>query len=1240
MSGYIEQLKEKRARWVTTNKENDFEDGITSLLTELYPDNAHFIYELLQNAEDTGAKKVSFELKRNELIFIHNGDKLFCDNDIEAITNIGKGTKKDDVNKIGKFGVGFKSVFSYTKSPSIYSGEYNFKITDLVVPKLIEPIIKKSTETVFIFPFNNESKTKNKAYDEIKEGLYNINRTTLLFLKSILQIEIKISDESYTITKHTDTVNKIATITNTKLNRKTKFLVFNKPLPNEGKLYVSIAFKLTRDKKTKIEKVVIDNESKVSIFFPAEKETSNLKFHIHAPFASTVARDSITDRKENKELVELIADLLCEATEWAKFNGFLDDNFLRCLPIEDDNLSEFYKPIQSKITNLFNTEPFLLCDNNEYHPAKNCWQTTNRIKEVISTQDLKILQTGRIKNDCFWTSKPFQRNASGRVNSFLKSLKLNSYSEDDFEKQILSLSEHFVEHSFDIIKELKNWKDEFGWLSKEFSSVIKDALKSKQSKQEITSNLFWLFENETESYIHSYYYQRSTEIKNIIRSNYSHYVLTNFLTNKSDEWLKGFYELIYKVIDVDDEYYDYDDTDSEYNDLRMFVRLNNKEFNFSKSECFFPSKTNLNSIKTFIISTGIYDENQNKKKESKSKKFLKNILGVKEISIEDEVNHILKRYEEGRETKYHDNILHLKLFFKFLKDNKSNFDEELFANKPFLINSDNVLTKPSLILIDEPIEQTSLVKLADKNYKSLHSFYFETERNISIKKFKEFLSAVGCNFTLPIKNKSDDPRIKEKLGNNERETYYGKNENFYLPIHRPFKKPKIKTSLIIWNELSKLQDVSCFDAIYKANGSSVTRTCDSDVIEELQENAWIPNSNGEFFKPQDITEDTLHQNFKINDQNGWLSRINFGQNAIKNQKLENVKEEIKEHTGYSLSTLEEAHKVGITEEEISKLIQDKKRKKIDLKDGIKNHNRNIDSDNSSLNPSIVSNAEKYREKAQQQLYENINRSENNHKSYNYSKKVKIGKSETLEFLKKQYQGHCQICGFTFSQTGNKGNYFEMFDWLSEKISNQETNIIEVGTSLSLCSRCHSILKHGDFGADFLDSIQEIEKSDYKNFAECFELVVNEKDIPEVFEFIEMDMYKLPIRKLNQEENIFFSEEHFIHFHNVLTLHENNQDQDFEEQVTEQENITIIKDELPEVETKKVVEIGSFVTVQYSNTNNPLRLKMVAKAQNTKDKNGTNLISIHSPFGKKIMGKPEGYRFEMGKNLVEILSIDK
>ena len=76
----------------------------------------HFVYELLQNADDALATEVCFELFSDKLIFYHNGSKDFSLKDIISITGVGNSTKKDS-GSVGKFGVGFKSVFAITDTP-------------------------------------------------------------------------------------------------------------------------------------------------------------------------------------------------------------------------------------------------------------------------------------------------------------------------------------------------------------------------------------------------------------------------------------------------------------------------------------------------------------------------------------------------------------------------------------------------------------------------------------------------------------------------------------------------------------------------------------------------------------------------------------------------------------------------------------------------------------------------------------------------------------------------------------------------------------------------------------------------------------------------------------------------------------------------------------------------------------------------------------------------------------------
>ncbi len=151
--------------------------------------------------------------------------------------------------------------------------------------------------------------------------------------------------------------------------------------------------------------------------------------------------------------------------------------------------------------------------------------------------------------------------------------------------------------------------------------------------------------------------------------------------------------------------------------------------------------------------------------------------------------------------------------------------------------------------------------------------------------------------------------------------------------------------------------------------------------------------------------------------------------------------------------------------------------------------------------------------------------------------IKLGKEETKNFLRNQYLGCCQICGFTFKQKNDGSKYFELFDWFSEKITKQKLDIIEAGSSLCLCANCHSSLKYGDFKPKFIKELENynLQELNFNIFCEITTKSKQDLEIPKCFDFIEMDMYKVAIRLLNQDKYIFYTEEHFLHFYNLLTM---------------------------------------------------------------------------------------------------------
>src|SRR5881394_3965030 len=77
------------------------------LLANRYDDRTHFLYELLQNAEDAlaeraeepGRRSVHFEMKGQQLLMRHFG-KLFDEKDVRGICGIAESSKDADLTAI------------------------------------------------------------------------------------------------------------------------------------------------------------------------------------------------------------------------------------------------------------------------------------------------------------------------------------------------------------------------------------------------------------------------------------------------------------------------------------------------------------------------------------------------------------------------------------------------------------------------------------------------------------------------------------------------------------------------------------------------------------------------------------------------------------------------------------------------------------------------------------------------------------------------------------------------------------------------------------------------------------------------------------------------------------------------------------------------------------------------------------------------------------------------------------
>ena len=360
---YLLKLTEQRRKHLQSCHEN--EDESHKLVTNLYSDKFHFIYELLQNADDAQASEISFTLRPEALEIRHNG-KLFDYNDVYSITTIGSSTKAEDINLIGKFGAGFKSVFAVTKTPYIHSGAYHFKIVDLIVPEQVEPLDIEGQYTTIKLPFNHDKMSSDDAYAGISRILEKeLKSESLLFLRNIKKISWQTTSNTGDYSVEIDRTRAKLIARLDQQEHVTDYLMFEKDIEIDSKsLKIVIAYQIFKGAITPTA------DDKLFVFFPT-KETIGLKFLIHAPYKTTPNRETIdfTD-EQNKTITEELSTLIAERIQATKEADLLSVDFLNLLPINSDNDHLLYSSAFKKVKLALTTNELLPTADGDYVNAE------------------------------------------------------------------------------------------------------------------------------------------------------------------------------------------------------------------------------------------------------------------------------------------------------------------------------------------------------------------------------------------------------------------------------------------------------------------------------------------------------------------------------------------------------------------------------------------------------------------------------------------------------------------------------------------------------------------------------------------------------------------------------------------------------------------------------------------------------------------------------------------------------
>lgn len=354
----FEKLSEDRKESATILEKESMK-GVRTSVVEKYSDQAHFIYELIQNADDVFATEARFELFEDKLVFIHNGTRHFkitdVDNetedtkrgtlgDLNSITSIANSNKNQA--SIGKFGVGFKAVFQYTTTPYIYDPNLAFKIERFIVPVLIQGDcdLRAKNETAFVFPFNHPNRDAQLAYKDILNKLESLVFPTL-FMKNLKKVIYRSGDIQGEYVKKVKSGLALEGTLAQKLEfvsgrQKEKNMMWLFTRETEEKYRYSCGFLVDKDGK------LVHSDYYAFCFFPTKKET-NLNFIINAPFLLTDSREGIKAFDDhNINMIKLLADLAADCFIYLRDIGIeenvkiIDDEILDYLPIKE----ELYTP--------------------------------------------------------------------------------------------------------------------------------------------------------------------------------------------------------------------------------------------------------------------------------------------------------------------------------------------------------------------------------------------------------------------------------------------------------------------------------------------------------------------------------------------------------------------------------------------------------------------------------------------------------------------------------------------------------------------------------------------------------------------------------------------------------------------------------------------------------------------------------------------------------------------------------
>ena len=389
---------------------------IEHLSEGLYSKDVHFIFELIQNAEDNHYARgvdptLSFHLTSDDptctsgaegALIIENNEIGFQPDNIDAICDVGQSTKTKQEGYIGEKGIGFKSVFQVTSNPHVFSNGYSIRLPEsdsltalgYIVPVWVDRIPPRINGgcTTIILPL------KPGCFSELSNSLRSVAAETILFLKKLKSLSIQI-DGAYqcTVIKEDSAAPLVHLLC--------EIVADSEAVPSPGESYWVKTLTFQRPPEisaAKREKIVerditvalplsqtVDSRGDIYAYLPV-LTGSGLPFLVNADFLLTSSREGIKeDEPWNHWLRDCIAPCFVEA-----FLGLLVEReyryqAYRFLPLLADNdRPEFFEEVATGIHESLKTTAVIVRHHgDELMTPDDARRADQQFRELFSSED-------------------------------------------------------------------------------------------------------------------------------------------------------------------------------------------------------------------------------------------------------------------------------------------------------------------------------------------------------------------------------------------------------------------------------------------------------------------------------------------------------------------------------------------------------------------------------------------------------------------------------------------------------------------------------------------------------------------------------------------------------------------------------------------------------------------------------------------------------------------------------------